>query len=69
MSDNGVNNGRRRFLVAATSVVGAAGVAGAVTPFFEIVESKCQGPCRRCSGQSQSEQARSRPTGGLRMAW
>ena len=35
MSDNGVNNGRRRFLVAATSVVGAAGVVGVATPFLQ----------------------------------
>ena len=33
MSNDGVNNGRRRFLVAATSVVGAAGAVGAATPF------------------------------------
>ncbi len=35
MSDNGVNKGRRRFLVAATSVVGAAGAVGVVTPFLK----------------------------------
>ena len=35
MSDNGVNRSRRRFLVAATSVVGAAGVVGVVTPFVK----------------------------------
>ncbi|USE35618.1 ubiquinol-cytochrome c reductase iron-sulfur subunit [Endozoicomonas sp. SCSIO W0465] len=35
MSDNGVNKGRRRFLVAATSVVGAAGVVGVATPFLK----------------------------------
>ncbi len=34
MSDDGVNAGRRRFLVAATSVVGAAGAAGAAIPFL-----------------------------------
>ena len=33
MSNDGVNAGRRRFLVAATSVVGAAGAVGAATPF------------------------------------
>ena len=33
MSNDGVNPGRRRFLVAATSVVGAAGVIGAAVPF------------------------------------
>ncbi len=33
MSNDGVNAGRRRFLVAATSVVGAAGVVGAAVPF------------------------------------
>ena len=32
MSNDGVNAGRRRFLVAATSVVGAAGAAGAAIP-------------------------------------
>ncbi|MGB1272219.1 MAG: ubiquinol-cytochrome c reductase iron-sulfur subunit [Endozoicomonas sp.] len=35
MSDNGVNKGRRRFLVAATSVVGAAGAVGVATPFVK----------------------------------
>lgn len=34
MSDNGVNTGRRRFLVAATSVVGAIGAVGVSTPFI-----------------------------------
>ncbi|HZJ94633.1 MAG TPA: ubiquinol-cytochrome c reductase iron-sulfur subunit [Thiopseudomonas sp.] len=33
MSNDGVNSGRRRFLVAATSVVGAAGAVGAAIPF------------------------------------
>ena len=33
MSNDGVNAGRRRFLVAATSVVGASGAVGAATPF------------------------------------
>lgn len=33
MSTEGVDKGRRRFLTAATTVVGAVGVAGAVTPF------------------------------------
>ena len=33
MSSNGVNTGRRRFLTAATSVVGAAGVVGVAVPF------------------------------------
>lgn len=35
MSDNGVNNGRRRFLVAATSVVGVVGAVGVATPFVK----------------------------------
>lgn len=33
MSQDGVNTGRRRFLTAATSVVGAAGVVGVAVPF------------------------------------
>ncbi|MDP5209507.1 ubiquinol-cytochrome c reductase iron-sulfur subunit [Microbulbifer sp. 2205BS26-8] len=33
MSDDGVNAGRRRFLTAATSVVGGAGVVGVAVPF------------------------------------
>ncbi|HUH37133.1 MAG TPA: ubiquinol-cytochrome c reductase iron-sulfur subunit [Spongiibacteraceae bacterium] len=33
MSNDGVNTGRRRFLTAATSVVGAAGVVAAAVPF------------------------------------
>ncbi|GAB3372026.1 ubiquinol-cytochrome c reductase iron-sulfur subunit [Spongiibacter taiwanensis] len=33
MSSDGVNKGRRRFLTAATSVVGAAGAVGIATPF------------------------------------
>ncbi|MBN8410796.1 ubiquinol-cytochrome c reductase iron-sulfur subunit [Halomonas litopenaei] len=33
MADNGVNKGRRRFLVGATSVVGAVGTVGVAVPF------------------------------------
>ncbi|GLS25406.1 ubiquinol-cytochrome c reductase iron-sulfur subunit [Marinibactrum halimedae] len=33
MSNDGVNNGRRRFLTAATSAVGAVGAVGAAIPF------------------------------------
>jgi len=33
MSDDGTNHTRRRFLIASTSVVGAAGVVGAAVPF------------------------------------
>ena len=33
MADNGVNKGRRRFLVGATSVVGAVGAVGVAGPF------------------------------------
>lgn len=33
MSNDGVNTGRRRFLTAATTVVGAAGVVGVAVPF------------------------------------
>ena len=33
MSNQGVNKGRRQFLTAATSVVGAAGVVGVMVPF------------------------------------
>ncbi len=35
MTNNGVNKSRRRFLVAATSVVGAAGAVGVATPFIK----------------------------------
>lgn len=34
MTDDSTNAGRRRFLVGSTSVVGAAGVAGATVPFI-----------------------------------
>lgn len=47
MSNDGVNAGRRRFLVAATSVVGAAGAVGAVVPFvgswFPSAKAKAAG--------------------------
>merc|ERR1712093_504923 len=47
MSNDGVNNGRRRFLVAATSVVGAAGAVGAAVPFvgswFPSAKAKAAG--------------------------
>ena len=33
MSDDGVNQSRRNFLLGATSVVGGAGVVGAAIPF------------------------------------
>ncbi|WP_183167555.1 ubiquinol-cytochrome c reductase iron-sulfur subunit [Azomonas macrocytogenes] len=35
MRDDGENAGRRRFLVAATSVMGAVGIAGAAVPFIK----------------------------------
>ncbi|MCL4115636.1 UNVERIFIED_CONTAM: hypothetical protein GTU68_056387 [Idotea baltica] len=47
MSNDGVNKSRRRFLVATTSVVGAAGVAGAAVPFvgswFPSAKAKAAG--------------------------
>lgn len=47
MSNDGVNKGRRRFLVAATSVVGAAGAVGAAVPFvgswFPSAKAKAAG--------------------------
>ena len=33
MSNNGVNSGRRKFLTAATSLVGVAGAVGIAVPF------------------------------------
>lgn len=38
MADQGVNRGRRRFLVAATSVVGGAGVAAVAAPFLASLQ-------------------------------
>lgn len=47
MSNDGVNAGRRRFLVAATSMVGAAGAVGAAVPFvgswFPSAKAKAAG--------------------------
>ena len=47
MSNDGVNAGRRRFLGAATSVVGAAGAVGAAVPFvgswFPSAKAKAAG--------------------------
>ena len=47
MSDGSVNNGRRRFLVAATSAVGAAGAVGVAVPFvgswFPSAKAKAAG--------------------------
>lgn len=47
MSNDGVNAGRRRFLVAATSLVGAAGAVGAAVPFvgswFPSAKAKAAG--------------------------
>lgn len=47
MGNDGVNTGRRRFLVTATSVVGAAGVVGAAVPFvgswFPSAKAKAAG--------------------------
>jgi ubiquinol-cytochrome c reductase iron-sulfur subunit len=47
LSNDGVNAGRRRFLVAATSVVGAAGAVGAAVPFvgswFPSAKAKAAG--------------------------
>lgn len=38
MSSEGVNNDRRRFLIGATAVVGAAGATGAAIPFIKMWE-------------------------------
>ncbi|WP_026279051.1 MULTISPECIES: ubiquinol-cytochrome c reductase iron-sulfur subunit [Thioalkalivibrio] len=38
MANQGVNRGRRRFLVAATTVVGGAGVAAVATPFLASLQ-------------------------------
>jgi ubiquinol-cytochrome c reductase iron-sulfur subunit len=38
VTDDSTNAGRRRFLVGSTSVVGAAGVAGAAVPSVMIME-------------------------------
>jgi ubiquinol-cytochrome c reductase iron-sulfur subunit len=38
MANQGVNRGRRRFLVAATSVVGGAGVVAVATPFLASLQ-------------------------------
>ncbi|WP_026304770.1 ubiquinol-cytochrome c reductase iron-sulfur subunit [Thioalkalivibrio sp. AKL8] len=38
MANQGVNRGRRRFLVAATSVVGGAGVAAVAAPFLASLQ-------------------------------
>lgn len=35
MSENATNNSRRRFLITATSIVGAAGAVGVATPFLQ----------------------------------
>ncbi|GGL95552.1 ubiquinol-cytochrome c reductase iron-sulfur subunit [Pseudomonas asuensis] len=35
MSDGGINQGRRRLLVAATSAIGAVGIVGAAIPFIK----------------------------------
>ncbi len=47
MSNDGMNAGRRRFLVAATSVVGGGGVVGAAVPFvgswFPSAKAKAAG--------------------------
>jgi ubiquinol-cytochrome c reductase iron-sulfur subunit len=47
MSNDGMKSGRRRFLVAATSVVGAAGAVGAAVPFvgswFPSAKAKAAG--------------------------
>ncbi|TLX57430.1 ubiquinol-cytochrome c reductase iron-sulfur subunit [Stutzerimonas nosocomialis] len=61
MSNDGVNAGRRRFLVAATSVVGAAGAVGAAVPFvgswFPSAKAKAAGaPVRVNIGKIQPGQ-------------
>tara|TARA_R110002051_G_scaffold125530_1_gene198885 strand:+ start:566 stop:1174 length:609 start_codon:yes stop_codon:yes gene_type:complete len=61
MSNDGVNNGRRRFLVAATGVVGAAGAVGVAVPFvgswFPSARAKAAGaPVRVNIGKLEAGQ-------------
>ena len=42
MSNEGVDDGRRRFLISATSVVGAAGVAAAAWPFLSSLSPSAE---------------------------
>lgn len=61
MSNDGVNNGRRRFLVAATGIVGAAGAVGVAVPFvgswFPSARAKAAGaPVRVNIGKLEAGQ-------------
>ena len=67
MSNDGVNAGRRRFLVAATSVVGAAG-RWVLRLRSWVMVLMCQGQSGRRTGESEYRQGRTRPADGRRMA-
>ena len=56
MSNNAVNTGRRRFLTAATSAVGVAGVVGIAVPFRRLLEPQRQGAGGRSAGQGRHQQ-------------
>ena len=52
MADNGVNKGRRRFLVGATSVVGAVGAVGVAVPFVASWQPSAKARAAGAPGQA-----------------
>ncbi len=67
MADDGVNKGRRRFLVAATTVIGAVGAVSVAVPFLSSWQP-VPGRGRREPRQGRHFQARARPAHGGRVA-
>ncbi|MBP5981011.1 MAG: ubiquinol-cytochrome c reductase iron-sulfur subunit [Halomonas sp.] len=67
MADHGVNKGRRRFLVGATSVMGAVGVIGVAVPF--VASWKPSARARAAGASIQADISKLRPGQRMTVEW
>ena len=67
MADNGVNKGRRRFLVGATSVVGAVGAVGVAVPFVASWQPSAR--ARAAGAPVQADISRLEPGQRMTVEW
>lgn len=67
MSNDGVNKGRRRFLVGATSVVGAVGAVGVATPFVASWQPSAR--ARAAGAPARADISRLEPGQQMTVEW
>ena len=67
MADNGVNKGRRRFLVGATSVVGAVGAVGVAVPFVASWQPSAK--ARAAGAPVQADMSKLEPGQRMTVEW